>query len=111
MPPVVSGGLVQPIDDVVVAYFDGEFTPTIEAACREVDRPYDCGAAIRQEHLAVQLQMFQLVNLDAEVIEDAKTADPFDEFVAFQRVWGPRHDLDLDAASFRSHQAFEDHRI
>jgi len=46
MLPIVLGGLVQPIDDVVIAQFDREFPAIVEAARGEVDRPNDRGDAV-----------------------------------------------------------------
>src|SRR5947207_14964310 len=44
----------------------------------EVDRTNDGTQAVRQQHFAVQFQVFEFVNFDAHVVHNAQSAHTFD---------------------------------
>ena len=53
---------------------------------REIDRADDGRDAVGEQHLAVELQPLELVDLDADVVEDPQAADAFDQLLLLQRV-------------------------
>ncbi len=106
--PVVLRDLVQGLDDVVIVDLDRQLAPAVEAAGREVDRAHDRALAVGEQHLGVQLEVLQLVHLDADVVEDADAADTLDQLVLLQRVRRARHHVDLHAPRRRPHQALDD---
>jgi hypothetical protein len=111
MPPVVPRRLVQPIHDLRVADVDGELPPAVQAAGGEVDRSDQRRHAVGQHHLAVELQVLQLVDLDAEIVQDAQSADAFDELVALEGMRRPPHDVDFHAPPRRPHEPLDDDGI
>src|SRR5712691_5705467 len=111
MLPVVLGHLVQAIDDVIVVYLDRQLAPVVEAAGGEVDRADDGRHAVGKEELAVELQVFEFVNLDAHVVQDPQPSDALDELFPVQGVRWTRHDVDLYAAARGADEALDDHRV
>ena len=56
----------------------------------------------------MQLNVFQLVDLNAEILQSAKTADTFDELLLLELVRRPGHNLDFDAAGVSADQVLDD---
>ena len=108
MLPVVVNDFAESLDNFGIVDFDGEFAAGIEAARREIDGTNDGAGVIGEQHLAMKLQVFEFVNLDADVVEDAEAADAFGELVFFQLVGRAGHDVDLDAAFLGANQALDD---
>lgn len=77
--PVVMNDVAKTLDDFGVVDFDGEFAAGIETAGREIDRADDRAGMVGEEQLAVEFEVFKLVNLDADIVHDAETADTFGE--------------------------------
>ena len=75
---------------------------------REIDRADDRATAVGEQHLGVELEMLELVDLDAHVIHDAKAADAFDQLFLLKGVRRARHDVDLHAAHRGADQALDD---
>jgi hypothetical protein len=67
MLPVVSSDFLEPTNHLVVAYFDRQLAPVVEAAGGEVDRADNRGDPVREEHFPVELEVFELMDLDAHV--------------------------------------------
>jgi len=59
----VVSHLLKPLDDVVVAHLDGQLATVVQAAASEIDRAHDRGDAVGEQHLAVKLEMLELVDL------------------------------------------------
>src|SRR5262245_14890382 len=106
--PVVVRDLLKTGHDLVVMDLDGEFAPVIEAAGSEVDRAHDGARTVREQHLAVEFEVFELVNLDTDVVHDAQAANALDELFLLQRVRRAGHEVDLHAAFPRADQALDD---
>ncbi len=66
---------------------------------------------VGEQHLRVQLEVLELVHLDADVVHDAQATDAFEQLVLLERVRRTRHDVHLDAAFLGAHQTLDDHRI
>jgi hypothetical protein len=101
--PVVMHDAPQPLHDMVIVDFDGQFTAAVEAAWGEINRPHDRPLPVSEEHLGVELEMFQLVDLDAHVLHDSQTADTLDKLPLLKRVRRPGHNVNLDAATGGTH--------
>src|SRR5439155_19674099 len=98
-------------DDVFVAHVDRQLAPAVETPGREVDRANHSGDTVREKHLGVKLQVFELVDLDPDIIHDAKAADALHEFLFLEGMERASHDVHFDAALRRSDQPLDDHRI
>ena len=96
--PIVMRNLVKSIYEVVVAKFNCQFAPVVEATGSKVDGAYNGAHPIAEQHLAMEFEVPELMNFDADVVHDAQTAHAFDELVFLERVWRPGHDMDFDAA-------------
>src|SRR5580704_493097 len=79
--PVVVGDLVQTVHDLRVADFYGKFTAAVKTARGEVDRTNDRARAIGIEQLGMQLEVFQLMNFDPNIVHDSKPAHRFCELL------------------------------
>ena len=86
--PIVLGDLVEALHDVVVVHFNGQFAAVVETAGREVDRAHDGAQTVGEQHLAVEFQVLELVNLDAHVVHDAQPADALDELLLLHECGG-----------------------
>src|SRR5882672_7204513 len=111
MLPVVLGDLVQPIHDGSVAHLDRQLAPAVQTSGREVDRAHDGTHPVREDHLAVEFQMLELVDLDPDVVEDAKPPDALDELLSLEGMGRTSHDMHFHAATRRSDQALDDDRV
>src|SRR5450631_668546 len=109
--PVVMSYFAQTLDYFSVSHLDSQFSATIKAAGRQVDGSYDGTGVISEQHLGMKLEMFQFVNLDADIVHGAQSADGFDQLFLLQFVRGTSHDVDLDAPRRRPYQALNDHRV
>src|SRR5579862_1329770 len=101
--PVVAQYIMDALDDAVVADLDGELAAAVEAAGRKIDGADDRALAVGHKHFGVKLDVLELVDLYADIPEDAQAADAFDELVFFQLVGRPRHDVHTHTALFRTH--------
>ena len=106
--PVVAKGVSDALDNVGVLDLDSELATAIEAAGGEVDGADDGAAVIGEEQLGVKFNLAEFVDLNAEVLEHAKTADAFDEFFFFELVRRAGHDEDLDASLVGTHKMLDD---
>src|SRR6266851_6123239 len=111
VPPIVLERLVQASDEVLVAHLDREFTTAVEAARCQVDGADDGRGPVAKQRLAVQLQVLQLVNLDADVVQDAQAAHALNDLVSFERVRSTGHHFDFDASAPGAHQPLDHDRI
>src|SRR5258705_1576666 len=111
MLPIVPRDLVQPIHNGIVADFDGEFAAFVETPGGEVDRANQGSDAVGEQHLAVKLQVLQLVDLDAHIVEDSQSSNALHELVTFQGVRRPRHHMYLHPAQCGPDKAFDDDRV
>ncbi len=59
----------------------------------------------------MQLDVLQLVNLDAKVLEAAQAADAFDELFLLELVRRTGHDLDLNTAGVGADEVLDDGRV
>ena len=84
--PVLLEGFVDASDDLGIVDRNGEFAAAVEAAGGEVDRADDGAFVIGEQQLGMQLDVFQLVDLDTEVLEAAQAADAFDELFLLELV-------------------------
>ncbi len=66
--PVVLERLFDAVDDVLVVDLDGKLAAAVEAAGCEVDGADDGVGIVGQDQLGMQLDVLQLVNLDAKVL-------------------------------------------
>jgi hypothetical protein len=66
---------------------------------------------IGEEHFAVEFEVLELVDLDADVVHDAQAADAFAEFFFFELMGRPGHDVDFNAALLGADQALDDDGI
>ena len=67
--PVVEEGLVDALDDVLVVNLDGQLAAAVEAAGGEIDGADDGAGFVGEEELGVQLDVLELVNLDADILK------------------------------------------
>ena len=109
--PVVLNDFTESVDDLVVAHLDRELPATIQTSGGQIHRADHRGDAISKQHLAVEPEVSDLVNLCAHIVEDPQAADAFDQLFSFERVWRTRHDVDFDAPLNRADEPFDDHRI
>ena len=106
--PVVARNLVQSLHDMLVIDFDGQLAPAVEASGAEIDRADDSAPLVGEQHLGVQLEVLELMDLDADVVKNAYSADTLDQLFLFKGVRRPRHHVDLHAAAGRPHQTLDD---
>src|SRR5579864_3897796 len=111
MLPVVPGDLVQTFHNIRVAHLDRQLAPAVEAPAGKVDGADDCGGPVSEHHLAVQPQVLELMDFDADVVHDPQAADALDELVALQRVGRTHHDVHLHAPLSRAYQVLDDHHV
>ena len=109
--PVFLESLVDATDDVRIVDLDGEFATAVEAAWGQVDGTDDGAGVVGKDQLGVQLDVPQLVDLDAEVLKDAQAADAFDEFFLLEFVRRPGHDLNLYAAGVGADKVLDDRGV
>ncbi len=83
--------VVKAVNDRVVMHLDGQFPAAVEAAGREIDGTDNGADSVGKEQLGVKLESLQLVNLDADVIQDAQAADALDELLLLELVRRPGH--------------------
>ena len=87
--PVVVDDLADALDDVRVVDLDGELAAAVEAAGSEVDGAYDGAVVVGEEELGVELDVFELVNLDAEVWRMRRPLTPSTS-LSILSLWGGR---------------------
>jgi len=80
MLPVVVNDVAQAFYDFGAVNLDSEFAAGIETAGSKIDGADDGARMIGEQHFSVKLEVLELVNFDADIIHDAKTADAFGEF-------------------------------
>src|ERR1700733_10394429 len=76
--PVFLEGFVDAMDDLRIVDLNGEFATAVEAARGKIDGADNGTRIIGENQFGVQLDVLELVNLDANVLEGAQTADAFD---------------------------------
>ena len=59
----------------------------------------------------MKFQSFELVYLDADIVQDAQAANSFDQFLLLQLVRRPCHEMNFHAPAVGPHQAFDDDRV
>ena len=75
---------------------------------REVDGADDGALVVGEEQLGVELDVFELVDFDAEILQDAEAADAFDELIDLELVRRAGHDVNLDAAGIGADEVLDD---
>src|SRR5208282_6123934 len=103
--------LCQALNHILVSHLDGQLSATIETAGRQVDGTDDCADMVTKEHLGMKFQMFQLVNLDADVFHDSHPSNGFYELFLLELVRGTGHYVDLHPTARSPHQPLDDHRV
>ena len=81
--PVMMDDVTEALDHFGAVNFDGKFAAGIKAAWGEIDGADDGAGMIGEKQLAVQLEVLEFVNFDADVVHDAETADTFGELFLF----------------------------
>src|SRR5215475_4413537 len=109
--PVVVRNMVQSFHHVLVVHFDGQLAPAVKASRSEVDGTDDCALAVSQQHLGVELEVFELVDLNANVVENTDAAHTFDQLFLLKRMGCPSHDVDLYSTACRPHEALDDDSV
>ena len=96
--PVVARNPVQSLHQMLIVHFDGQLAPAVKASRAEIDRADDRALLIGEQHLGVQLEVLELVDLNADVVENAYTADTLDQLFLLERMGRPGHHVDLHPA-------------
>src|SRR6516164_1415863 len=109
--PVVVRHLVQAFHHVIVPHLDRQLAPAVKATRGKINRPDDASNTVGQDHLSVQLEMLELMDLDSYVVHDAQPADTLNELLLLERVWRASHDMDLQPTARGSHQALNDNSV
>jgi len=66
---------------------------------------------VGEEHLGMKFEMFQFVNLDADVLHNPHSPDGFYEFFLFELMRRTGHEVDLHSAARRPDQSLDNNRI
>jgi hypothetical protein len=77
--PVMADDLIDAPGNVFVLDLDGQLAAGVEAAGGEIDGADDGAVSIGEEELGVELNVLQLVDPDANVLENAEAADALAE--------------------------------
>src|SRR5215471_20656732 len=109
--PVVAGHMVQALHYLLVVHFDGQLAPAVKAPRGEIDGTDDRALAVSQQHLGVELEVFERVDLNADVVENTNTTHTLDQLFLLKRVGCPGHHVDLYPTPYRTHQALDDDRV
>lgn len=88
MLPVVVNDFAETFNDVRMMNFDGKFAAAIKAAGSEIDGADDGSGMIGEEHFAVEFEVLEFVDLNADIVHDAQLADAFGELFFFEFVGG-----------------------
>src|SRR5215475_12723157 len=59
----------------------------------------------------MELEVLELVDLNADVVENSNAADPLDQLFHLKRVGCPGHHVDLYSTACRPHEAFDDDSV
>src|SRR5262245_26292843 len=109
--PVIVRNMVQSFHHMLVVHFDGQFVPAVKASRGEINGTDDGTLAVSQQHLGVELEVFELVDLHANVVEYMCAAHTFDQLFLLERIGCPSHDVDLYSTACRPHQALDDDSV
>src|SRR5262245_35503900 len=109
--PVVARNMVQSFHQMIIVHFDGQFAPAVKASRGEIDGTDDRALAISQQHLGMELEVLELVDLDPNVVENSNAADALDQLFHLKRVGCPGHHVDLYSTACRPHDAFDDDSV
>jgi len=109
--PVVVRHFVEPLHHAVVAHLDPQLAAVVEAAGSEVHRADDRRHSVGEQHLSVQAEMLELVDLDPHVVHDPQPAHALDELVLLQGMRRPRHHVELHPAPGGTDHPLDHHRV
>src|ERR1700722_2980118 len=98
----------QPIHDGGIRDLDRQLSALVEAAHADVDRSDDRRTTVRNHHLRMQLQVLELVNLDAGIMHDLKRRNSVGQTPLAERMHGPRDHAYFDAARPRPYDMLDD---
>ena len=84
-----SDDLVDAADDVLVVDLDGELAAAVEAAGSKIDGADDGAVVVGEEQLGVELDVLELVDLDADVLKMRRPLTPSMSF-SFLSLCGGR---------------------
>ena len=79
--PIVIGNFHDAFNYVAVIRLDGQLPTTVKATRCEIDGPDDDTPLINQQHFPMKLEVFQSVNLDSNVGQNAKPPNSFSELL------------------------------
>ena len=77
--PVVACNMVLSFHHMLVGHFDGQLAPAVKASRAEIDGTDDRTLAVGQQHLGVELKVLELVDFNADVVENTDTAHTLDQ--------------------------------
>src|SRR5215510_5135558 len=109
--PVVARNMVQSFHQMLIVHFDGQLAPAVKASWGEIDGTDDRALAVSQQHLGVELEVFELVDLNANVVENTDAAYTLDQLFHLKRVGCPGHHVDGYSTACRPHEAFDDDSV
>src|SRR5271157_2790843 len=104
-------GAMQTVHDFPVMHLDGKLAAAVEASRRQIDGTDDGPDSVAEEQLGMKLEPLEPMHLDADIIQDAQTADALDKFFLLQLVGRTCQHVDLHAAMVSPHQPLNDHRV
>src|SRR5262245_7290717 len=104
--PVMARNMMQSFHQMLIVHFDGQFAPAVKASWGEIDGTDDRALAVSQQHLGVELEVFELVDLNADVVENTDAAHTFNQLFHLKRVGCPGHYVDRYSTACRPHEAF-----
>src|SRR5208282_51603 len=94
-----------------VVHLDGQLSAAIKASGRKIDRSNDGASVIGEEHLGVQFEMLQFVNLDADILHDAHPSDRFNQLFLFELMPRAGHDVNFHPTARCTDQSLNNHGI
>jgi len=83
MLPIMVNDLAEALDDFGTMNFDSEFTAGIEAAGSKIDGADDGAGMVGEKEFAMEFEVLEFMNLNADIVHDAEAADAFDELFFF----------------------------
>src|SRR5262245_14550382 len=109
--PVVARNMVQSFHQMLIVHFDGQLAPAVKASWGEIDGTDDRALAVSQQHLGVELEVFELMDLNADVVENSNATDALDQLFHLKRVGCPGHHVDGYSTACRPHESFDDDSV
>lgn len=111
MLPVVVSNFCQALDHIIISHLDCQLSAGIKAARRQVDRSNDRADIVTEQHLGMKFEVFQLVNLDADILHHAHPSHGLNELFLLELVRWARHHVNLHSAARSPDQPLDDNCI